>query len=157
MNKNSEMFSIYLVVVLVVSLAICLGGYFYFEKLGRIPSQSGSLSLNTIANFDNQNIGTEERLYLPIDVTRITNSGSLIFKYVPRGDERSILYLIGGKRINELQNPTGNIGLIYPDPITPRQRVSTREWTPEAELIITRCNGTVERYSLPIVGGEICS
>jgi len=126
----------------------------YFAQVEEIGPDSG-----TAITPDNQNIGNEEHLYLPINVTRISGvslSGSMIFKYESRGDEELILYLIGGQREKEVQNPIGNIGLIYPVHLTDRRAgFSPIDLLPKAELIITRKNGTIEKYSLPIVGGEV--
>lgn len=153
-SVRREIFVTMLLGVILASLVLGAGYVF------RIYNEQGQGigDIDSEFTLGNQDIGPEEHLYLPINVNRITIPGYLLFKYETRGDEKLILYLIGGHRIKEVQNPTGNIGLIYPEPIAPYPGGdSTIEWTPEAELIITRNNGTIEKYSLPIVGGEVYS
>ncbi len=116
-----------------------------------------------------------ERLDLPVNVTRVTNPDYLFFIYECRGDERGLLYVVDDRK-KEFKNPTGNIGMIYMNykpytrsygghtsfipmgsaglmPVSSGPDGIEVITPPDAQLIVSRMNGTVESYVLRIRGG----
>lgn len=135
----------------------------------------GAVDTNSSNSYDSR-YDIVERLDLPVNVTRVTNPDRLIFIYECRGDEQGLLYIIDNKK-KEFRSPKGNIGMYYQEykPYTKSfgGQVSYMPMAsgdfgmmysgptgvevihpPDAQLIVSRINGTAESYVLPIAGGS---